>query len=206
MSESATPTKRSERMAATASRITALSRRLTAERGLNGFTIEELCEAVGVSRRTFFNYFPSKEEAVLGLDETAEARRLADEFLARGSRGWPAVVDDLVDFAVAHARDAGIGRDEHAELIGAISREPRLLARFIDMTREREQQLGELVARREGVASRHPLVLASVHTVAAAMRIAGEHLLDDRPGDDFETALTDAVAALREVLAAPSRG
>ncbi len=34
--------------------------------GLNGFTIEQLCEDVGVSRRTFFNYFPSKEDAIIG--------------------------------------------------------------------------------------------------------------------------------------------
>lgn len=74
-------------MAATASRLTALSRRLTAERGLNGFTIEELCDEVGVSRRTFFNYFPSKEEAVIGVAEEEDRRRFAEEFLARGSRG-----------------------------------------------------------------------------------------------------------------------
>ncbi|WBM80991.1 hypothetical protein KIV56_06910 [Cryobacterium breve] len=41
MIDSATTSGRSERMAATALRLTAVSRRLTAERGLNGFTIEE---------------------------------------------------------------------------------------------------------------------------------------------------------------------
>src|SRR5258708_34354312 len=113
MSQSAISTRRTERMAATASRLTTLSRRLTAERGLNGFTIEELCDEVGVSRRTFFNYFPSKEEAVVGVDETQEAERYAREFLERGSRGGPAVVDDLVELAVDHVRAPEFGLAAH---------------------------------------------------------------------------------------------
>ena len=62
------------------------ARVLTAEEGLNGFTIEQLCEDVGVSRRTFFNYFPSKEDAIIGhlLDEFP-ADAIA-EFLAGGAR------------------------------------------------------------------------------------------------------------------------
>ena len=92
MIHSAITPRRSDRMAATALRLTAVSRRLTAERGLNGFTVEELCAEVGISRRTFFNYFPSKDEAVIGMDETDEARRLVEHFNARGSRGWPAVL------------------------------------------------------------------------------------------------------------------
>lgn len=37
---------------------------LASSRGIGGFTIEELAEAAGVSRRTFFNYFGSLEEAL----------------------------------------------------------------------------------------------------------------------------------------------
>lgn len=40
---------------------------LTRERGLDGFTLEELAEHAGVSRRTFANYFSCKEEAVTAL-------------------------------------------------------------------------------------------------------------------------------------------
>src|ERR1700712_2523037 len=43
------------------------ARRLTATHGLSGFTVQELSDQVGVSRRTFFNYFASKEDAVLGM-------------------------------------------------------------------------------------------------------------------------------------------
>ncbi|WP_449372113.1 TetR/AcrR family transcriptional regulator [Arthrobacter psychrolactophilus] len=43
---------RARKREATRSAITAAARRLTSQNGLNGFTIEQLCEQVGVSRRT----------------------------------------------------------------------------------------------------------------------------------------------------------
>jgi AcrR family transcriptional regulator len=39
---------------------------LTGERGFDGVTIDEISHAANVSPRTFFNYFPSKESAIIG--------------------------------------------------------------------------------------------------------------------------------------------
>jgi AcrR family transcriptional regulator len=200
MSQSATISRRTERKAATASRLTTLARRWTAERGLSGFTIEELCENAGVSRRTFFNYFPSKEEAVIGVDETEQAERFAADFLDLGSRGWPTVVDDLIRIAVEHVRETEHSLDEHAEFITAIGREPKLLARFMSVTREREQQIAELIAAREGVLTSDPRARAAVQIVGAVLRGAGDSILDPADGRDFASAITDSLAALREVL------
>ena len=52
------------------------ARRSTVEHGLSGFTIEQLCESVGVSRRTFFNHFGSKEDVVLGIELNADIETL----------------------------------------------------------------------------------------------------------------------------------
>jgi AcrR family transcriptional regulator len=52
--------------------------RLVTARGLAGVTVEEICDDAGVSSRTFFNYFPAKGNAALGLPSVevpAEARR-----------------------------------------------------------------------------------------------------------------------------------
>jgi len=200
MRQSAITSRRTERKVATASRLTIVARRWTADRGLSGFTIEELCDEVGVSRRTFFNYFPSKEEAVIGVDETEQAERFAREFLDLGSHGWPAVVDDLIGIAVAHVRETEHSLDEHAEFITAIGREPKLLARFMSVTREREQQIAELVAAREGVPTSDPRARAAVQIVGAVLRGAGDSILDPADGRDFATAITDSLAALRAVL------
>ena len=39
---------------------------LVDEHGFTSVTVEEICEKAGISRRTFFNYFDSKDSAVLG--------------------------------------------------------------------------------------------------------------------------------------------
>jgi AcrR family transcriptional regulator len=197
MTESATATRKQ----ATASRLTALCRTLAAERGLNGFTIEEVCSEVGVSRRTFFNYFPSKEDAVFGIDEADELRRFSDDFLAFGSRGWAAVVDDLVGFAVKYADATGHDLAEHMQFMAILEREPRLLARFIGIGREREASLVELVALREGVSPADPLARASIQIVSAVMRSTADRLSDPRVAENFGAALLESLTALRAVLA-----
>lgn len=201
MTESATAIRKQ----ATASALTALCRRLTAQRGLNGFTIEEVCSEVGVSRRTFFNYFPSKEDAVFGIDEMHELENFAENFLALGSRGWPAVVDDLVSFAVHYADSTGHDLAEHVQFMAVLEREPKLLARFIGIGRERETALVELVALREGVSTDDPLARASVDVVSIVMRSTADRLSDPRVAADFGAAITESLAAVRAVLDSSAR-
>ncbi|WP_240036703.1 TetR/AcrR family transcriptional regulator [Paenibacillus amylolyticus] len=56
---------------------------LTLEHGLDGFTVEDIVQQVGCSRRTFANYFTCKEEAValgaLSVPNTAELEHLITE-------------------------------------------------------------------------------------------------------------------------------
>ncbi|MEL4358263.1 MULTISPECIES: TetR/AcrR family transcriptional regulator [unclassified Luteococcus] len=42
---------------------------LVSERGLGGVTTDDIAQAAGVSPRTFFNYFPTKEGALMGVPE-----------------------------------------------------------------------------------------------------------------------------------------
>src|SRR5919205_4414929 len=50
---------------------------LAVERGLERLTVEAIADAADVSRRTFSNYFPNKEEALLHSDQV-RLRRLLD--------------------------------------------------------------------------------------------------------------------------------
>src|SRR3954453_19633038 len=108
MSESATNVGglRERKRAATRAAITAAARSLTAERGLNGYTVEEVCERAGISRRTFFNYFPAKEDAILGHpgDDIPEelAQAFVDGGVPAGSGGLSANLwDDFIELGTA---------------------------------------------------------------------------------------------------------
>lgn len=191
-------------MLETATQLTSVARRLTAERGLNGFTVEEVCEAVDVSRRTFFNYFPTKEDAVLGADPAGELQRFSEAFLSRGSRGWEVVIDDLLEVIIEHFETTGHNHLEHAEFTAAIEREPRLLLRFMGATRERERQAVALVASRENVSDDDPRSEAVVGILTTLLKHAGEQYLDPAGTHDFPTILRNHLAALRVVLAPPA--
>lgn len=191
-------------MLVTAARLTSVARRLTAERGLNGYTVEEVCDEVDVSRRTFFNYFPTKEDAVLGVDPRAELERFSRAFLARGSRGWEVVIDDLVALVIDHFEATGHDHAGHAEFIAAIEREPRLLLRFMGATREREKQAIALVASRENVPADDPRAEAVVGILSTLLKHAGEAYLDPAGTEDFSSTLRNHLAALRVVMAPPT--
>ena len=55
--------------------------RLVDERGLAAVTVEEISEAADVSTRTFFNYFATKDEAIIG-DALIEPRDMRERLAA----------------------------------------------------------------------------------------------------------------------------
>jgi AcrR family transcriptional regulator len=73
--------------------------RLFAERGYRAVTVADIAEAANVSPRTFFGYFPSKEDLLL-VDADARMDRALDAF-REGCGGGP-----ILPFALQLARDA----------------------------------------------------------------------------------------------------
>jgi AcrR family transcriptional regulator len=69
MPEAITPTLRERKKVETWTAIHEAAASLAQQRGLEQATVEVVAESAGVSPRTFFNYFPAKEDAVLGLRE-----------------------------------------------------------------------------------------------------------------------------------------
>ena len=191
-------------MRKTASSLTSVSRRLTAERGLAGFTIEEVCDAVDVSRRTFFNYFASKEDAVLGANPDDDYRSFAEQFLARGAGEWSQVLGDLIELAIAHIESEARDPREHSDLMAALEREPRLLSRFIGLSRDRDRQLRGLIIERQGAVADDPRAVAIVSIVGSLMKSSADAFVDPANDRDFATILTTSLDAMRTVLAAPT--
>jgi AcrR family transcriptional regulator len=65
--ESAGPSRRELNKAATRQGITDAAVHLLRSKGLGNFTVEDIADAAGISRRTFFNYFGSIEAAIGSL-------------------------------------------------------------------------------------------------------------------------------------------
>src|SRR3954454_18038156 len=55
---------------------------LVAERGLEHVSVDDIASRADVSPRTFFNYFPTKDDAVVGIDASAVGQA-AERFTAR---------------------------------------------------------------------------------------------------------------------------
>ncbi|MCG7378543.1 TetR/AcrR family transcriptional regulator [Paenibacillus sp. ACRSA] len=68
---------------ATEKALASIAFELTLEHGLDGFTVEDIVQKAGYSRRTFANYFTCKEEAVArgatSVQNTAELEHLLTE-------------------------------------------------------------------------------------------------------------------------------
>ncbi len=190
-------------MRATASRLTALARELTAEKGLAGFTVEELCEQAGISRRTFFNYFATKEDAVFGLDSRRDEDAIDQRFLAadpRGSEPFAALLTDLVALSAERWHLLDLTSESVKTLIVIFEREPRLLARMLEMSAKREQAEIELVEQREGLPAGDLRAAAAVQIVSALSRAALGEFLDPAHDDDFRTILERRLAAAHDVF------
>jgi AcrR family transcriptional regulator len=76
---------------------------LVGERGLAEVTVDEIAAAAGVSRRTFFNHFPTKAAALFDPDPS-DAERLARLLSAASGSAepWRALESALVSFVAGH--------------------------------------------------------------------------------------------------------
>lgn len=76
-SEAEHPSLRERKKQRTRAAIHRAALQLVHARGIDGVTVGEIAEAAGVSARTFFNYWESKEAAVIGMDPVAVEAMLA---------------------------------------------------------------------------------------------------------------------------------
>jgi len=147
VTESATVTLREQKRWQTSHRITVCAQQLTDTRGLDGFTMDELAEAAGVSRRTLFNYFPGKLDAVLGATPEIPADVLA-QFQAGGPHGN--LLDDLGAMAQALLTMKEIDRESLALARRVLTSSPRLIAAAHERFEQHTEEFVTLLVEREG--------------------------------------------------------
>ncbi len=145
--------RRAEKRRRTRTALVNAARTLTARHGLQGFTVEQVCAEVGVSRRTFFNYFPTKDDAILGAPAEEMPEAAVAAFVAGGGPE-PFTGDLAADYArllAASLEHVTLTREEHVALHRALLTEPRLLDQLMERGRAIEDRMAALVAEREGV-------------------------------------------------------
>lgn len=130
--------------------------RLAVERGLENVRVEDIAAEVGVSSRTFNNYFASKAEAIAGrhLDRT---RKIGEELRARPADEplWDslaaAVVTQFAPRQVTDTETATEPRDEQwIAGIRLMVTEPALQHELLRVSSAGEAALAEAVAERTG--------------------------------------------------------
>ena len=185
---------RERRLTQTAKSLMAEARRLASTRGFGGFTIEELCSQVGVSRRTFFNYYASKENAILGIAVRSDTSDLDEAFVdGRGD-----VLDDLAELCLARWERQSLTKTEAEELGRIFDREPRLYTHFVQFIAEGERDDIALARRRPDITTDLAAETA-VLTFGSLVRPAVvAYFAED--GTDFRTHLIGRLDAARSLF------
>jgi AcrR family transcriptional regulator len=171
--------------------------RLAVEHGADHITVEMICEAAGVSPRTFFNYFPGKDDALAG-DGPPMPRAEHIRALATASSGGDLLADiRAVIIATAEENDL-----DHEELLlrkRLLNACPALLPRHMAQFARFERALAEAVAERTGTdieADVLPGLMAAVAT--AAMRVSFRRWTDGGCVRPLTYYLDESFTVLRE--------
>jgi AcrR family transcriptional regulator len=127
--------------------IAAAARALAEERGVDGFTVDDIAERADVSTRTVFNHFATKEAAIIGVDDQA-IRQFGARLLARPAREAPLVA--LRNALFESDADLPALAQSWMARLSLIERFPALMPRPLAAIHLVEQELIEAMATRLG--------------------------------------------------------
>jgi mycofactocin system transcriptional regulator len=170
---------------------------LFAANGFDETTVDDIAAAAGIGRRTFFRYFPSKNDIPWGEFELElERMRVRLKACAPQTPLMEAIRLALIDFNHVPAEQVPL----HRRRMELILRVPTLLAHSTLRFTAWRQVVAEFVAERTG---RRPDELAPqtiAHAVLGVAVAAYEHWLDDASAD-IGALLDDAMRELDAAFA-----
>lgn len=180
---------RARRRRETARDVHAVALRLAREHGFDTATVEAISAEAGIAPRTFFNYFPSKEAAVVhgpfDLDEADVAA-----FTAGAAVSYPQLLAELVDLLAATLARGAPNNGELHDVISVAQDHPGVLAAMLAQLEGFQRRVAAVVAARLDSAADDE-VAALIAALALAILRAGV----DRWAARTESAAEDGPAA-----------
>jgi len=166
--------------------------------GYEATTVEEIAERAGISRRSFFRYYSSKEDVVVGTSDA-----LAEDFLAAfrarpaGEPPLEAIRCALRPVVLDKVRDAG---QAHA-IMRLLRESPTLRRAMMERHARMEERLARLLARRIGADPRRDPTPALLAFVARALMDTAFNVWFDQQPADAGAMVDDLFRRLRAIVA-----
>ncbi|MEV0523195.1 helix-turn-helix domain-containing protein [Streptomyces sp. NPDC050439] len=174
--------------------------RLFTSQGVTATTGEQIAQAVGISARTMWRHFPTKESCVLPLLSAGL------DFAVEQLRHWPPDMS-LLDFFTEYCRIGELPADTPVilDLIRMTSTDPALRSVWLQAHDEALPVLGRLLAQRSGGNADDLSVKVHAATLNGALRAAAEDFAQ-RYADDPEASGAEITACLLAALHAAAEG
>lgn len=171
---------------------------LAADRGPD-VTVEEICAAADLSVRTFFNYFASKDEAIIGETPSPPPDHLLAAFEAGGPSGH--LLADLRDTLLPHLQDSLPSLKEMHLRHRVLEANPDLARQFFASFMTIEQRLTVAAARRLATEPSDPRAQAVGTIATVGMRLSVRRWIQSGGGTSIDAEVTTVFDALDDVLA-----
>ncbi|HEY1673583.1 MAG TPA: TetR family transcriptional regulator [Streptosporangiaceae bacterium] len=171
--------------------------RLTLEHGLEHLTVEEISAAADVSPRTFFNYFPGKEQAIVGDDLLAADAGRVSEIMA----GAASVLDGMQAVALDLAAAVATRREQVQLRWQVITHYPALITAMFARLEEFNTIVACAVAARLGCApdDTYPQLMAAMTTTG--IRVAVQRWTTGHRDEPLERHMAEVFGLLKGELA-----
>lgn len=175
------------------------------EDGLKAATIDVITQGVGVSRRTFFNYYASKEDALLGITAPLVSQQAAAQYLDDSATDEFTRTIRLVVAVIQSGLVEGEGLDQTQKIL---RRFPELRGRFVHHFAAVEEVVAEFLDEHPRAAHDQPsrskdstrAIVAMASTVLRQAYRSFHAPHHDTLDKTIESAISTFRTALKDIL------
>jgi AcrR family transcriptional regulator len=176
--------------------LTQVAQDLFVKNGYEATTVDQIASAAGMSKRTFFRYFASKEDLVIGKYDLLE-ELMVESFKARPN-------DEPLWEALRRVLDIGVNYFSNPnttlraeEMDRTVRSSPALYARYLERFSRLQASLAEIAQKRGNYEPLSPKTRAIVGAAFACFVAAQEIWYKSNKSKDLGDLLDEAMTSLR---------